>query len=325
MSDDQPQPHPHALTPPATDTADDLVWASLEIQRAQRQIVRGVSELAEGIVSLSLVLLEVRRRRLFRFDPEFPTFEAFVEQRHSISADQAITYVEALISLGEANYRLLVSDIGFQRTYALAMLKRTDPALVTAFQALPQEERRAATVAQIEAVDTAVTEQIRARVEQLEQSIVREQGLHQQTRRRLQEVEELHQRVTNSLIEERDSAQRALDQEQSQAERLRTLLAEARRQGTSTPSAAKAPAVGATAVSSQPTSSEPPAVTEAVIVVMTFDVPALVTDVRGLTEKLGRLTHAGGDIATEQRASLTGALAELNLVIAALLDEHQNA
>jgi hypothetical protein len=157
----------------AAATLEDLGRTSLEIQRAQRQIARGISELAEGIVSLSLGLLEVRRRRLFRFDPEFRTFETYVQHRHGISADQAVTYVEALISLGETNYRTLLGDLGFQRTYALAMLKRTDPALLTAFQSLPVEEQRAVTVAQLETVDTKVTDQVRARVDALEQEITR--------------------------------------------------------------------------------------------------------------------------------------------------------
>jgi hypothetical protein len=306
----------------STDTAEDLVWASLEIARAQRQIVRGVSELAEGIVSLSLVLLEVRRRRLFRFDPEFQTFEAFVEQRHGMSAEQANLYVEALLSLGEANYRSLLGDLGFQRTYALALLQRTDPALVAAFQALPDEERRAVTAAQIVAVDAAATEEMRSRLAQLEQAVTREQGLHQQTRRRLQEVEELHQRVTSSLIEERDSAQRALDQEQSQAERLRALLAEVRKatasQPASPPTANKATA-GLSALLDKPALGQ-------ATVVITCDIPALVLDIEGLLAKLRRLTEVRrDDLPPDQQRHLARGLSALDEVVADLLDEYVNA
>lgn len=313
MQPDQSEQTQLATSGGTDDTPDDLAWASLEIQRAQRQIVRGVSELAEGIVAMSLALLEVRRRRLYRFDPEHATFERYVERRHGISADQARIYVEALTSLGEAQYRSLVADMGLQRTYALAMLKRADPTLVTAFQMLPPEERRAVTVTQIEAVDAAVTSDLRTHVAELEQAITRDQGLLQQTRRRLQEAEELHQRVASGLIEERDAAQRALDDEQRQADRLRKLLAEARQ------TAAASVAQGA--VGQQPT-SEPadPAVTEAVLVVVTYDVPSLLTDVRALSEKLGRLAEVNrDDIPAEQRRELAGTLQSLLQVIRGLL------
>lgn len=297
--------------PGGDDTAEDLAWASLEIQRTQRQIARGVSELAEGIVGLSMALLEVRRRRLYRFDPEYATFEHYVERRHGISADQATTYVEALASLGEAQYRALLNDIGLQRTYALAMLKRADPSLVTAFQMLPAEERRAVTVAQIEAVDVAVTSDLRAHVAELEQAITRDQGLLQQTRRRLQEAEELHQRVASGLIEERDAAQRALDDEQRQADRLRKLLEEARRSATE--------ALQGRAASSATEQAE--AVTDAVVIVIACDIPSLVTDVHALAEKLQRLAEVSReDIPTEQRRELAGALQSLDQIIRELLN-----
>jgi hypothetical protein len=313
------------LAQASPDRPEDLAWASLEIARAQRQIVRGVSELAEGIVSLSLVLLEVRRRRLFRFDPEFQTFEAFVEQRHGISPEQANLYVEALLSLGEANYRSLLGDLGFQRTYALALLRRTDPALVAAFQALPAEERRAVTVAQIAAVDSAVTEEVRARLAQLEQAITREQGLHQQTRRRLQEVEELHQRVSSSLIEERDNAQRALDQEQSQTERLRSLLAEAKKAPVAQPISSQASpsraAGGAATAAALPPPIARPASGEGVVVLVTCDIPGLVTDIEGLVEKLRRLADIQrDDLSADQRTHLARGLATLDETVAELLD-----
>lgn len=320
MGNEEPETTALAELSGADDTVEDLTWASLEIQRSQRQIARGVSELAEGIVSLSLVLLEVRRRRLYRFDPDYPTFEEFVARRHGISADQAGVYVEALANLGEAQYRALVADIGLQRTYALAMLKKADPTLVVAFQMLPAEERRAVTVAQIEAVDAAVTADLRTRVSQLEQEITREHGLLQQTRRRLQEVEELHQRVTGSLIEERDGARQALDQEQSQTERLRKLLVEARRQGTEPRSASKT--VPAEPAAPAPTAvSEPPDVAEAVVVVVACDVPGILTDVRGLVEKLDRLAQLDrDDIPAEHRRTLARALQELNRTLHTLLN-----
>lgn len=289
------------------DTTDDLHWASLEIEKAQRQIARGMGELAEGIVSLSLALLELRRRRLYRFDPECATFEAFVERRHGISPQQALVYVEALTSLGPQQYRALVSDLGLQRTYALAMLKQADPALVAAFQLLPSDERRAITVSQIERVDAAVTGELRARVGQLEQEITRDHGLLQQARRRLQEVEELHQRVTGGLIEERDSARQALDQAQAQADRLRRLLSEAREPPRASP---QAPAPGVPAE----------VVADTVVVVISCDVEALISDVRSVTEKLGRLTQIRReDIPPDHRRGLASALHDLSGCIQTLL------
>lgn len=311
MQPDQPEQTQLATNGATDDTPDDLAWVGLEIQRAQRQIVRGVSELAEGIVAMSLALLEVRRRRLYRFDPEHATFERYVEQRHGISADQARIYVEALTSLGEVQYRSLIADLGLQRTYALVMLKRADPTLVTAFQMLPTEERRAVTVTQIEAVDAVVTSDLRAHVAELEQAITRDQGLLQQTRRRLQEAEELHQRVASGLIEERDAAQRALDDEQRQADRLRKLLEEARRSATE--------ALQGRVASSVAEQAE--AVTDAVVIVIACDIPSLVTDVHALAEKLQRLADVSReDISAEQRRVLAGALQALDQIIRELLN-----
>jgi hypothetical protein len=281
----------------------------------------GVSELAEGIAGLSLVLLDVRRRQLYRFDPEFTTFESFVEQRHGISVGQALAYVEALTSLGEDHYLALLNDLGFQRTYALAMLKQTDPTLMAAFQTLPDEERRTVTVAQIEAIDATVTNQVQ--VEELEQAIVRERGLHQHTRRRLQDLEELHQRVTGSLIEERDTAQRALDQEQHQTERLRRLLDETRRQ-TARPEPAAAPEPAPTVPAQTPPALPPPETdgsSEAVVVVVSTDLPALVNDLHGVARKLTRLSDTPPDaIPDGQRTRLVSALEELDEAVARLLD-----
>ncbi|HEU5086978.1 MAG TPA: hypothetical protein VFT99_06015 [Roseiflexaceae bacterium] len=290
------------LAPSDADTVDDLRWADLEIRKAQRQIVRGLAELAEGIVSLSLMLLEVRRRRLYRFDEIYPTFERFVEGRYGISAQQATMYVDALLNLGATQYRALLADVGLQRTYALSLLHQSDPALVDAFQRLPDDERQAVTTTDLVAVDASVTAQLQRRVADLEREITREEGLLSQTRHRLQEVEELHQRVTGTLIDERDSARMALDQEQSQTERLRALLQEARRQQ----------------AESKPSSSEPEATT---VLLVTCDVATLVSDICHLADKLERLTGlAPGDLATDQRRDLTGALQQLDHLVHDLLD-----
>jgi hypothetical protein len=322
MSQNHPETTALAESTSQSDTLDDLHWANLEIQKSQRQITRGMSELAEGIVSLSLILLELRRRRLYRFDAEFPTFEAFVERRHGISAHQAVLYVDALTSLGQQQYRTLISDVGFQRTYALAMLQKTDPTLVTAFQLLPTHERHAITIAQLEAVDASVANELRTRVSQLEQEITREQGLLHHARRRLQEAEELHQKVTGSLIEERDATRQALDQEQAQTERLRKLLSETKRQPA--PPTAHIPApMPKTPASPVATTEAMVAATEAIIVVITCDVAALHSDVRALNEKLTRLTQISReDIPANQRHNLTTQLQELDETIQTLLDRH---
>jgi cell fate (sporulation/competence/biofilm development) regulator YmcA (YheA/YmcA/DUF963 family) len=321
MTTDLPPTNALAERVDHTDTIDDLHWANLEIEKSQRQISRGMSELAEGIVTLALILLDVRRRRLYRFDPAYPTFERFVEQRHGISAQQANLYVDALTALGPQQYRTLISDLGVQRTFALALLQQADPALVTALQRLPAAERHAVTVAEIEAVDAAVADDLRSRVAQLEQEITREQGLLQQTRRRLQEVEDLHQRVTGGLIEERDSARQALDQEQIQTERLRKLLREARE----TPAA---PARTAGSAPTAPAAPPPPAapavpatnVTEAVVVVVTCDVEAIINDARGLTTNLERVRQLRReDIAPDQRQRLSSALQALSGMLQTLL------
>lgn len=297
------------------DAAEELTWANLEIQKAQRQISRGVSELAEGVVSLSLVLLDVRRRRLYRFDPDYPTFEAFVERRHGISAQTAHQYVEALSSLGEMQYRALISDLGVQRTYALAMLQKTDPALVTAFQALPTDERQAVMVAQIEAVDDAATAELCAKVAELEHEITRERGLHQQSRKRLQEAEDLHQRVSGSLIEERDTARQALDQEQEQTERLRALLAETKRQ-----SSVATPAQPAPARPMLPAAQTDTPHTMDVTVVVPYNIADLVSQVHTLAEKLTHLAQVGRDtIPFEQRRALAAALQRLERTVGEVL------
>lgn len=285
--------------------ANELSLANLEIQRTQRQIGRGMAELAEGIVGLSLILREVRKRQLYRFDPEYPTFEQFVERRHGISADQALVYVEALESLGESHFRTLLTDCGLQRTYALAMLKRTDPTLVTAFQALPFEERTAITVAQIEQLDVHVTTELQARLNQLEQEITREQGLLQQTKRRLQEAEELHQRVATSLIEDRDAAQHALDQEQEQTERLRKLLAEAQRSGSAKPAKESSLPIP------QPIAGSPTSI-EAIVTIVACDPKGLAIDIRSITQKLEQFVALPPqDISNDDRSLVMAALQSL--------------
>ncbi|PDV96511.1 hypothetical protein [Candidatus Chloroploca asiatica] len=313
MTDTHDTPDTLAETDDPHATIDDLHRANRVIQQAQRQITRGLSDLAEGIVSLSLILLEVRRRRLYRFDPAAPTFEQFVVQRHGISAQHAKRYVDALTALGPQQYHTLLSDLGFQRTYALAMLQHADPTLVTAFQALPTPERHAVTVAQIEAVDATVTAELRRQVAQLEQAITREQGLLQQTRRRLHDVEDLHQRVTSDLIEERDTARHALDQEQAQTERLRRLLRDAS-PPPATPDATRRPSASGAAplTAALPAPSPAPPVTEAVVVVVTCDVGALLSDIRAVQEKLARLTQLRrDDLPSTERQALAEALRQL--------------
>jgi hypothetical protein len=315
---DESQQHAPLAHPEYSDTTDALRQASLEIARAQRQIERGVAELAEGMVALSLALLDIRRRRLYRHDPEFPTFEAHVAHRHGLRAEQATMYVEALLSLGEAQYRALLSDLGLQRTYALALLKQTDPALFTAFQALPAAERHAVTVGQIEAVDIARSQQLRVRIAQLEQDITREKGLLQQTRRRLQEVDELHQHVTGTLIDERDSARQALEQEQRQVDQLRRLLAEARAPHAGAGSPNTAPA--RTHQPATPAAEAAPAIAEAVVIVMGCDVVALTDDIQSLHTKLQRLaTEQLAGLPVEETRPLLRALARLEPTIATLL------
>jgi hypothetical protein len=169
------------------------------------------------------------------------------------------------------------------------------------------------------------TEEVRSQLAQLEQAITREQGLHQQTRRRLQEVEEIHQRVSSSLIEERDNAQRALDQEQSQTERLRGLLAEAKKAPATQPSSSQASpsraAGGATTAAALPPYPARPASGEGVVVLVTCDIPALVTDIEGLVEKLRRLAHLQrDDLPADQRTHLARGLATLDETVAELLD-----
>lgn len=300
---------------PLEDATEELIWANLEIQKAQRQITRGVSELAEGVVNLSLVLLDVRRRRLYRFDAAYPTFEAFVEQRHGINAKTAYQYVETLSSLGEAQYRTLISDVGVQRTYALAMLQRTDPMLLTAFQALPDDERHAITIAQIEAVDDAAAAELRSKVAQLEQDIIRERGLHQQSRKRLQEAEELHQRVSSDLIEERDAVRQELGQEQEHTERLRALIAETKRQ-----SAACAPALPVAVHLIPPSTQSNQPQTVNAMVIGSYNVHDVVMEANTLAEKLSHLPTVDRDaIPIEQRRALAAVLQRLQRVMEVVL------
>jgi hypothetical protein len=123
--------------------------------------------------------------------------------------------------------------------------------------------------------------------------------------------------VTSSLIDERDSARQALEQEQNQTERLRKLLAEAQQQGanpqkhSNTPSRAALPAPAETAATS-----------EAVVVVLTYDLPSLAIDMRALTEKLARLRQAAPDaFSGSERTQLAEALDELSEAVEAILDK----
>lgn len=300
------------------DTADDLAWLSLEVQKAQRQINRGASEMAEGIVGLSVALLEIRRRRLYRFDQDGAcarSFEMFVSRRFNISERLARQYTDAIASLGEAQYHTLLRDIGIQRTFALALLHQADPALLEAFQMLPADEREAITATQIETLAAQVTAdddaEVAGRLTQLEQELGRNQGLLQQSRQRLRDIEAMHQRMVQSLIDERDEARQDADRQQKEIKRLRDMLRQPPPAATPPP-AAPAPRAVEQAV--------PPAERQSVIVVMPFDVAALVVDVRALSEKLERLTQiSAADVPPEQRRDLASSLQILERLVKTLL------
>lgn len=302
----------------ASDTADDLAWLSLEVQKAQRQINRGASEMAEGIVGLSVALLEIRRRRLYRFDQDGScarSFETFVSRRFNISERLARQYTDAIASLGEAQYHTLLRDIGIQRTFALALLHQADPALLEAFQMLPADERDAITATQIETLAAQVTAdddaEVAGRLAQLEQELGRNQGLLQQSRQRLRDIEAMHQRMVQSLIDERDEARQDADRQQKEIKRLRDMLRQP------PPAATPPPAAPAPRVVEQ---ALPPAERQSVIVVMPFDVAALVVDVRALSEKLERLTQiSAADVPPEQRRDLASSLQILERLVKTLL------
>lgn len=301
-----------------SDTADDLAWLSLEVQKAQRQINRGASEMAEGIVSLSVALLEIRRRRLYRFDQDSAcarSFEMFVSRRFNISERLARQYTDAIASLGEAQYHALLRDIGVQRTFALALLHQADPALLEAFQMLPADEREAITAAQIETLAEQVTSEddaeVAQRLAQLEQELGRNQGLLQQSRQRLRDIEAMHQRMVQSLIDERDEARQDADRQQKEIKRLRDLLRQPPAPPTPPPPTSVPPVV------EQPVQ---PSERQSVIVVMPFDVAALVIDVRALSEKLERLTQINAaDVPPEQRRDLASSLQALDQLVNTLL------
>lgn len=301
----------------ASDTADDLAWLSLEVQKAQRQINRGASEMAEGIVGLSVALLEIRRRRLYRFDQDGAcarSFETFVSRRFNISERLARQYTDAIASLGEAQYHTLLRDIGIQRTFALALLHQADPALLEAFQMLPADEREAITATQIETLAAQVTAdddaEVAGRLTQLEQELGRNQGLLQQSRQRLRDIEAMHQRMVQSLIDERDEARQDADRQQKEIKRLRDMLRQP------PPAATPPPAPAPHAVEQ----TVPPAERQSVIVVMPFDVAALVVDVRALSEKLERLTQiSAADVPPEQRRDLASSLQILERLVKTLL------
>jgi hypothetical protein len=82
--------------------------------------------------------------------------------------------------------------------------------------------------------------------------------------------------------------------------------------------------------SSAPASDAPPpvlpapspadVVTEAVVVVVAYDVGAMISDVRSVNEKLARLTQISREeIPPEQRRALAGVLQELSETIQSLL------
>lgn len=297
------------------DTADDLAWLSLEVQKAQRQIHRGASEMAEGIVGLSIALLEIRRRRLYRFDPDSAcarSFETFVTRRFQISERLARQYTDAIASLGEAHYHALLRDAGIQRTFALALLHQADPALLEAFQMLPADERAAISAAQIEALAARATDdaEVAQRLAQLEQELGRNQGLLHQSRQRLRDVEAMHRRMVQSLIDERDAARQDADRQQHEIQRLRDMLRQTREQPV-TPAAPPSPATEPAAQQVE---------RQSVVVVLPVDVAALVVDVRALSEKLERLTRINAaDVPPDQRRDLASSLQTLNRLIQTLL------
>jgi hypothetical protein len=310
------------------DTADDLAWLSLEVHKAQRQVNRGASELAEGIVGMSVALLAIRRRRLYRFDRDDAcarSFELFVHRRFGISERLARQCTDAIASLGEHQYHTLLRDIGMQRTFALALLNQADPALLEAFQMLPTDEREAITASQIEALAERVAVEDEpdreARLAQLEQELGRNQGLLQQSRQRLRDVEAMHQRMVQSLIDERDEARQDADRQQREIARLRDLL---RPPASTTPPPPTTPTAPVPSSIPAPTQAEPFETAhdpERVVVVLSLDLAALVVDVQALSAKLEQLRRIDrAAVPPEQRHDLLEHLQMLERQVRDLLD-----
>lgn len=146
---------------------------------------------------------------------------------------------------------------------------------------------------------------VAGRLTQLEQELGRNQGLLQQSRQRLRDIEAMHQRMVQSLIDERDEARQDADRQQKEIKRLRDMLRQP-------PPAATPPRAVEQAV--------PPAERQSVIVVIPFDVAALVVDVRALSEKLERLTQiSAADVPPEQHRDLASSLQILERLVKTLL------
>lgn len=326
---------PNELVPA---TPDDLAWANLEIQRAQRQIERGVEELTEGIVALALILLDVRRRQLYQFDPEYPTFDTFLEHRHGIHPMHAKMYVESIEQLGEAEFRTLLSDLGKQRTYALAMLRKTDPQQFLVVRQLPPAELRSLTEQEIRAIEAHAVAELRARVADLELEVTRRQGMLHQTRERLQNVDALHRRVVTELVNERDRVQQALEQEQRETERLRDLIRQIRAQqyenqrgtgpspatrnghgNTTDTKPALAPGQGATK-SAAPNGND--SITEATVVMVTCDIDGIIADMHALARKAERIQQLSATDVAPYLSRLRAAWHTLRTVMDQVEERH---
>jgi len=306
------------------DAADALAWLSLEVQKAQRQIVRGASEMAEGIVGPSVALLEIRQRRLYRLDPEpecAQSFAVFVQRRFQISERLARKYTDALASLGETRYQALLRDVGVQRTFALALLHQADAGLFEAFSDLAAHERAAVSTTQITAVAKQVVAEQGGGAEQiarLVQELGRQQGLLQQSRQRLHDVESVHQQTVQALIEERDTVRRSSEQQEQEIRQLRERLR--------TRPVAVGGSVGGSVSPPGRTRVDAAAVERpAVLVVNAFDVGTLVVEVRALQGKLEEFSRAEvGEIPVGQRRDLVQSLHALGQLMGYSRDTCKN-
>jgi hypothetical protein len=127
----QPGPAGVSSAPAARETGWEQGCYDAEIPAACLQIIGAATTLAEGVVRLATLLVQLRTTGEYvRWG--YATLEASLQTVDQIEEKAAYQYMRTLEALGVEQMRQLLMDAGVQRTARLAQIRTLPPDVMTA-------------------------------------------------------------------------------------------------------------------------------------------------------------------------------------------------
>lgn len=288
-------PEPDSLDVIAECLDDEFLMLDADIDAARRQIDRATQDLAEGIVKLAFALLQMQQSKAYE-RAEYPSFAAYVQQRHRLQPETAQKYITALAQLGQAGCRKLFLDAGAQRMFLVAQIRQLAPTLGDDLLQPLESGRPIVTRIPLGELETALgrvkdelaqaqqrTQVVESQLAAQDQNMARLRTVVDQVEAVNREVGEAHDRLEYQLKKEQDQHTRTRQEASKQRQSLEQTLAELRAQLTRRDTAPEA---------ARPSLPAPPATTVEVIEVKQLvpTDPTLVADLlQTCAEALGRL------------------------------------